>query len=138
MIYYKKCDVIYTVEWPFNHWKLDSSKYISEMEAKEYFENKEYFRVIYLSNNKRVFCIGFEINFIVLTVYEDEKPMYEYVFRLPENGYCKLVLKSICEKHITCTLQDDGYAYIVERSSLIGKDKKYKKSMNMFPAGVVI
>ena len=102
------------------------------MEAKEYFENKEYFRVIYLSNNKRVFCIGFEINFIVLTVYEDEKPMYEYVFRLPENNYCKLVLKSIREKHITCTLQDDGYVYIVERSSLIGKDKKYKKGMIMF------
>lgn len=127
MIDYKKCDVIYTVEWPFNHWKLDLSKYISEMEAKEYFENKEYFQVIYLSNDKRIFCIGFEINFIVLTIYEDEKPIYEYVFRLPENSYCKLVLASIREKNITCTLHDDGNAYIVERSSLMGKDKKYKK-----------
>ncbi len=127
MIDYKKCDVIYTVEWPFNHWKLNLSKYISEMEAKEYFENKEYFQVIYLSNDKRIFCIGFEINFIVLTVYEDEEPMYEYVFRLPENSYCKLVLASIREKNITCALHDDGNAYIVERSSLMGKDKKYKK-----------
>ncbi len=127
MVDYKNLDSIYTTEWPFNHWKLDPSKYINEIEAKDYFESKKYFQVVYFNNNIRVFRIDFEINFVVLTLYEEGKPMYEYAFNTEQNNYYKLTLKSIREKNIECLIHGDGNAYIVERSSLLGKDKKYKK-----------
>ena len=127
MIDYKNLEVIYTIEWPFNHWKLDSDKFISEIEAKGYFEGKEYFQAVYLNDNHRIFCIDFEINFVRFTLYEDGNPMYEYLFILLANGYYVLKLKSVREKNVECVMHEDGNAYIVERSSLLGKDKKYKK-----------
>lgn len=138
MIDYKKLDSIYTTQWPFNHWKLDPSKYINEVEAEDYFESKKYFQVVYFNNNARIFCIDFEINHVVLTLYRDGGPMYQYGFKMIEGSYCKLMLRSIREKNIECSIHEDGNAYIVERSSLLGKDKTYKKSMTIMFAGLFI
>lgn len=73
------------------------------------------------------FCIGFVINAVIFILYEDGEPMYEYSFRISENGYYVIKLTSIREKNINCVMHENGNAYIVERSSLLGKDKEYKK-----------
>jgi len=131
MIKYNNLDVKYTIQWPFNHFSLDESKFITEEEAKKKFEEKEYFQAVYFQDSHRVFCIDFEINFVIVIIYKDGGPYYEYVYRLLTNNYKRLSLRSLRIKNIDYKLNEDGFAYISERIDSSPKGiKTYKKKYN--------
>lgn len=127
MINYRNLDIIYTVQWPFDHFGLKEKDYIVEHIAKEKFEKKEFFIQVFFEREERVFCIDFEINFIRVTIYKNQGPYYEYVFSLEDANYKKVHLRSIRERNLEYKINKDGFVYITERGRNIKDTKNYRK-----------
>lgn len=114
MLEYEKMDVIYTEQFPFNHFTLDENKYIDMETAKKKFEMMQYFEAVYFQEGERIFCIDFEITCIRVTIYKNSGPYYKYEYELLGNSYKKIFLSSISIKNIFYNLASDGFAYVRE------------------------
>jgi len=58
MIEYQKLDVVYTTQWPFNHFQLNEDDYITEEMAQNTFEKKAILWQ-YISKKVEEQCVSF-------------------------------------------------------------------------------
>jgi len=131
MIEYQKLDVVYTTQWPFNHFQLNEDDYITEEMAQNAFDKKGYFVAVYFEESRRVMCILFRTSSVEVFIYNSSGPYYRYSFKNIGDNYKKISLHSFSMGNISYTLSNENNsAYVVEHSGCLGKDKHYTKKYN--------